>query len=65
MTSGKAIAPTTRLMWPELQDDHLENSRKVPLGNSIIVFKQSIYEFLQYNDTTLLFNNQSFLYHYR
>merc|ERR1712186_241244 len=30
---GKSIEgkvdPTTRLMWPELQDDHLENSRKV------------------------------------
>ena len=32
--SGKAIPPTTRLMWPELQDDHLENSRKVPLGKA-------------------------------
>ena len=36
ITSGKAIPPTTRLMWPELQDDHLENSRKVPLGNLFI-----------------------------
>ena len=25
------VDPTTRLMWPELQDDHLENSRKVCL----------------------------------
>ena len=32
LPSGKSIPPTTRLMWPELQDDHLENSRKVPLG---------------------------------
>ena len=23
-------------MWPELQDDHLENSRKVPLGKCLI-----------------------------
>ena len=52
MTSGKAIAPTTRLMWPELQDDHLENSRKVPLGNSSIVFKLLIYEF---NGTTFFY----------
>ena len=61
MTSGKAIAPTTRLMWPELQDDHLENSRKVPLGNSINVFKQSIYEFF---GTTFLLNKQSFYISY-
>ena len=25
----RVVDPTTRLMWPELQDDHLENSRKV------------------------------------
>ena len=27
----KLVDPTTKLVWPELQDDHLENSRKVPL----------------------------------
>ena len=26
-----------RLMWPELQDDHLENSRKVPLDRHNII----------------------------
>jgi len=38
---GKSIEgkvdPTTRLMWPELQDDHLENSRKVPLDRHNII----------------------------
>jgi len=33
----KVIDPTTRLMWPELQDDHLENSRKVPLDRHDII----------------------------
>jgi len=33
----KVIEPTTRLMWPELQDDHLENSRKVPLDRHDII----------------------------
>ena len=31
------LDPTTRLMWPELQDDHLENSRKVPLDKHDII----------------------------
>lgn len=31
------IDVTTRLMWPELQDDHLENSRKVPLDRHDII----------------------------
>jgi len=31
------VEPTTRLMWPELQDDHLENSRKVPLDRHDII----------------------------
>jgi len=31
------VDPTIRLMWPELQDDHLENSRKVPLDRHSIV----------------------------
>jgi len=31
------VDPTTRLMWPELQDDHLENSRKVPLDRHNII----------------------------
>jgi len=38
---GKSIEgkvdPTTRLMWPELQDDHLENSRKVPVDRHNII----------------------------
>ena len=29
--------PFPRLMWPELQDDHLENSRKVPLDRHNII----------------------------
>lgn len=33
----KIIEPSTRLMWPELQDDHLENSRKVPLDRHDII----------------------------
>jgi len=33
----KTIEPTTRLMWPELHDDHLENSRKVPLDRHDII----------------------------
>lgn len=37
ITAAKAIPPTTRLMWPELQDDHLENSRKVPLDKHDII----------------------------
>ena len=38
----KVVEPTTRLMWPELQDDHLENSRKVPLDrHDIIIDKVS------------------------
>jgi len=37
LPSGKSIPPTTRLMWPELQDDHLENSRKVPLDKHDII----------------------------
>ena len=28
---------STRLLWPELQDDHLENSRKVPLDRHDII----------------------------
>lgn len=31
------IDPTTKLAWPELQDDHLENSRKVPLDRHDII----------------------------
>lgn len=31
------IEVTARLMWPELQDDHLENSRKVPLDRHDII----------------------------
>ncbi len=31
------VEPTTRLAWPELQDDHLENSRKVPLDRHDII----------------------------
>ena len=31
------LEPTTRLLWPELQDDHLENSRKVPLDRHDII----------------------------
>jgi len=31
------VDPVTRLMWPELQDDHLENSRKVPLDRHDII----------------------------
>ena len=39
----KVVEPSTRLMWPELQDDHLENSRKVPLDrHDIIIDKVSI-----------------------
>jgi WD40 repeat protein len=34
---SKIVDPTTRLMWPELQDDHLENSRKVPLDRHDII----------------------------
>lgn len=33
----EVIEPTNRLMWPELQDDHLENSRKVPLDRHDII----------------------------
>ena len=33
----KVVEPTTRLMWPDLQDDHLENSRKVPLDRHDII----------------------------
>ncbi len=34
------VEPSTRLIWPELQDDHLENSRKVPIDrHNIIVDK--------------------------
>ena len=33
----KVVEPTTRLMWPELQDDHLEISRKVPLDRHDII----------------------------
>ena len=37
------VTPTTRLMWPELQDDHLENSRKVPLDrHDIIIDKLAV-----------------------
>lgn len=39
----KIAEPTTRLMWPELQDDHLENSRKVPLDrHDIIIDKVTV-----------------------
>eukprot|EP00088_Acartia_fossae_P042856 TRINITY_DN4510_c0_g1_i13.p1 TRINITY_DN4510_c0_g1~~TRINITY_DN4510_c0_g1_i13.p1 ORF type:complete len:434 (+),score=129.81 TRINITY_DN4510_c0_g1_i13:47-1348(+) len=39
----KIVEPTTRLMWPELQDDHLENSRKVPLDrHDIIIDKVTV-----------------------
>ena len=31
------IEVSTRLLWPELQDDHLENSRKVPLDRHDII----------------------------
>jgi len=33
----KMVDPSARLMWPELQDDHLENSRKVPLDRHDII----------------------------
>jgi len=33
----KFVDPSARLMWPELQDDHLENSRKVPLDRHDII----------------------------
>ena len=33
----KVVEPSTRLMWPELQDDHLEISRKVPLDRHDII----------------------------
>ena len=33
----KVVDPSARLMWPELQDDHLENSRKVPLDHHDII----------------------------
>jgi len=33
----KVVDPSARLMWPELQDDHLENSRKVPLDRHDII----------------------------
>ena len=33
----ETIDPTTRLPWPELQDDHLENSRKVPLDSQDLI----------------------------
>lgn len=33
----RMVDPTTMLMWPELQDDHLENSRKVPLDRHDII----------------------------
>lgn len=33
----KLVDPTTKLVWPELQDDHLENSRKVPLDRHDII----------------------------
>ena len=39
----KVVEPSTRLMWPELQDDHLEISRKVPLDrHDIIIDKVSL-----------------------
>ena len=31
------IEPSNRLMWPELQDDHLENSRKIPIDRHDII----------------------------
>ena len=31
------IEVSARLLWPELQDDHLENSRKVPLDRHDII----------------------------
>ena len=31
------VDPTTRLGWPELQDDHLENSRKIPMDKHNII----------------------------
>lgn len=31
------IEPSIRLLWPELQDDHLENSRKLPLERHDII----------------------------
>lgn len=44
----KIVEPSTRLMWPELQDDHLENSRKVPLDrHDIIIDKVIKLSFLQ------------------
>lgn len=34
------VEPSNRLLWPDLQDDHLENSRKAPLDkHSIIIDK--------------------------
>lgn len=33
----KVVDPSVRLMWPELQDDHLENSRKIPLDRHDII----------------------------
>ncbi len=31
------MEPTVRLAWPELQDDHLENSRKIPMDRHNII----------------------------
>ncbi|QQP52352.1 Uncharacterized protein FKW44_004480, partial [Caligus rogercresseyi] len=36
----RVMEPSTLLTWPELQDDHLENSKKVPIDrHSIIIDK--------------------------
>ena len=34
---ARIVQPTTRLMWPQLQDDHLENKRKIPLDKHEII----------------------------
>ena len=38
----RVVDPTTRLMWPELQDDHLENSRKVLFSFIVHMMEQCV-----------------------
>ena len=42
----KVVEPSTRLMWPELQDDHLEISRKVPLDRHDIIIDKVGHSYL-------------------
>ena len=60
------ITPTTRLMWPELQDDHLENSRKVPLDrHDIIIDKLAVShdsnQVVAVTSNNMVSNNESLL----